>query len=170
MCRLLTVVYYSAFSNFAWILANWKALGEGAGSCNAEIEHVHQRRLSQGAEQSSPSSLLSHPWAPAPAPLAKGGTETIALGFPCLFKLQRGPVCVKSRHLLNFLQTAIALHGTHLKATGPEGPGLEEELVLVKELKLQYLILLVAEMAEMVGERKGSPKTVHINKQARRWK
>lgn len=52
---------------------------------------------------------------------------------------------VKSRHLLNFLQTAIALHGTHLKATSPGGPGLEE-LVLVKELKLQYLILLVAEM------------------------
>lgn len=72
---------------------------------------------------------------------------------------------VKSRHLFNFLQTAIALHGTHLKATGPGGPGLEEELVLVKELKLQYLILLVA---EMIGERKGSPKTVHIKKQARR--
>ena len=77
------------------------------------------------------------------------------MGFPCLFILQRGPVYVKIRHLLSFLQTAIALHGTHPKATGPGGPGLEEELVLVKELKLQYLILLVA---EMVGERKAKKR------------
>lgn len=85
------------------------------------------------------------------------------MGFPCLFIQQRGPVCVKIWYLLSFLQTAIALFGTHLGATGPASPGFEEELVQGKKLKLQYLILLVAEMMNE-KQSKGSPKIVHLKK------
>lgn len=53
----------------------------------------------------------------------------MTVGTPCLFILQVGPAYVKIIPLLGFPQPAIALHSTHLKATGP---GLEEELVVAE--------------------------------------
>lgn len=75
------------------------------------------------------------------------------MGFPDLFTLHRGLVSIHSRHLLHSLQTPTALHGLHLKATGSGVAGLGEELVLVKEFKLQPLVLL-----EVVGEGKAKAR------------
>lgn len=72
------------------------------------------------------------------------------MGFPDLFTSHRGLVSIHSRHLLHSLQ---ALRGLHLKATGPGVTGLDEELVLVKEFKLQPLVLL-----EVVGEEKAKAR------------
>lgn len=64
----------------------------------------------------------------------KEGPKQLPWAFPA-FSYCRGDQCIEIRHLLSFLQTPITLHGAQLKATGPGGPVLEEELVLVKELK-----------------------------------
>lgn len=94
--------------------------------------------------------------------MAKEGLKQVPWAFPA-FSYSREDQCVLKSDTCSVSSTAIVLFGTHLGATGPGPPGFEEELVQGKKLKLQYLILLVAEMMNE-KQSKGSPKIVHLKK------